>query len=75
MAKPRILRPAGHKEDTIVEWVKQDAKHAESIEEVLLKDYIVERGQIDGFWSHVDNNREQKVTRKQMRPARFGAQP
>ena len=37
---PYRSRVKGHKEDTIIDWVEQAAKHAEAIEEVLLKDFL-----------------------------------
>ena len=70
-----ISRVKGHKEDTIIDWVEQAAKHAETIEQVLLKDYNIERGQIDGLWSYVANKGRKKTTRRQMRVARSGDRP
>ena len=54
-------RAKGHKEDTIVDWVKAAGEHAEAVEAVLLKDYRLERGQIDGLWSYVGNKGEKKL--------------
>ncbi len=69
-----IARVKGHKEDTILSWIREAKEHAEAIEEVLLTDYKLERGQIDGLWSYVGNKGEKKVTRKQNAKANFGVQ-
>jgi len=33
-----LARVKGHKEDTIVAWIRDAAEHAEAIEEVLMSD-------------------------------------
>ena len=70
-----ISRVKGHKEDTIIDWLEQAATHAEAIEEALLKDYKIERGQIDGLWSYVKNRGAKKTTRRPMKRARSGDRP
>ena len=57
-----LVRTSGHKEDTISDWIREAGKHAEAIEEVLLKDYQLERGQIDGLWAYVGNKGEKKLS-------------
>ena len=46
-----VARVKGHKEDTIAEWLREAAQHAEVIETELLKEYRIERGQLDAMWS------------------------
>ena len=58
-----LARTKGHKEDTIIDWVREAGKHAEAIEEVLLADYQLTRGQIDGLWAYVGNKGEKKLSR------------
>ena len=58
-----LARTTGHKEDTIIDWVREAGKHAEAIEEVLLADYQLTRGQIDGLWAYVGNKGEKKLSR------------
>ena len=58
-----LVRTKGHKEDTIIDWIREAGKHAEAIEEVLLADYQVTRGQIDGLWAYVGNKGEKKLSR------------
>ena len=48
-----LVRTKGHKEDTIIAWIREAGQHAEKIEAVLLADYQVSRGQIDGLWAYV----------------------
>ena len=57
-----LARAKGHKEDTIIDWIREAGKHAEAIEEVLLADYQLTRGQIDGLWAYVGNKGEKKLS-------------
>ena len=57
-----LVRTSGHKEDTIGDWIREAGKHAEAIEEVLLSDYQLSRGQIDGLWAYVGNKGEKKLS-------------
>jgi len=59
-----LARVKGHKEETIINWIQAAAEHAEAIEEILLADYEVTRGQLDGLWSYVGNKGEKKTTPK-----------
>ena len=58
-----LARITGHKEDTIIDWIREAGKHAEAIEEVLLSEYRLTRGQIDGLWAYVGNKGEKKLSR------------
>lgn len=58
-----LVRTQGHKEDTIIDWIREAGKHAKAIEEVLLADYQLTRGQIDGLWAYVGNKGEKKLSR------------
>jgi hypothetical protein len=58
-----VARVKGHKEDTILAWLRDAAKHAEAIEEVLLAKYQLRRGQLDSLWSYVGNKGEKKLSR------------
>jgi transposase-like protein len=44
-----LTRVKGHKEDTILDWLRDAAKHAEVIEEELMAKYHIERGQLDSL--------------------------
>jgi transposase-like protein len=57
-----LARTTGHKEDTIIDWVREAGKHAAAIEEVLLAEYQLTRGQIDGLWAYVGNKGEKKLS-------------
>jgi len=57
-----LSRAKGFKEDTILAWLREAAQHAEQIEEVLMGDFKVKRGQLDALWSYVGNKGEKTVT-------------
>jgi transposase-like protein len=70
-----LVRVKGHKEDTILAWIRDAAEHAEAIEEVLLADYQLERCQLDGLWAYVGNKGEKRTTQKPTKAANFGDPP
>jgi transposase-like protein len=67
-----LTRVKGHKEDTILDWLRDAAKHAEAIEEELMAGYQLERGQLDGLWAYVGNKGEKKTIRKPTQAASSG---
>lgn len=58
-----VARVKGYKEETISAWLQEAGKHAEKVESLLLANYQVERGQIDGLWSYVGNKGAKKLSR------------
>lgn len=68
-----LARVKGHKEDTILDWLDDAAQHAEALEEVLMRDYHVSRGQLDALWSYVGNKGEKKTIQKPRIGASSGA--
>lgn len=60
-----ISRVKGHKEDTIISWIREAKEHADEIEEVLMSEHKIDRGQIDGLWSYVGNKGKKRVILKQ----------
>ena len=68
-------RVKGHKKDTIIDWIQDAGDHAEAIEEMLLADFQIERGQLDGLWAYVHNKGEKRTTPKPTKPANSGALP
>jgi len=70
-----LTRITGHKEDTILAWLRAAGKHAEEIETLLLSEYQISRGQIDGLWAFVENKGEKKAIQKQKKADSFGDQP
>jgi transposase-like protein len=58
-----LSRVKEHKEDTILSWLREAGEHTQAVEEVLMKDYRVERGQLDGLWAYVRNKGEKKIPR------------
>lgn len=59
-----LARVKGHKEDTILDWLRSAAKHAEEIEEILMANYQLEQGQLDALWSYVGNKGEKRAIPK-----------
>jgi transposase-like protein len=57
-----VARTTKHKEDTISDWIREAGGHAEELEEVLLAEYHLTRGQIDGLWAYVGNKGEKKLS-------------
>ncbi|MGB9578595.1 MAG: transposase [Halothiobacillaceae bacterium] len=68
-----VARVKGHKEDTILDWLRDAAEHAEAIEEELLRRYQIERGQLDSLWAYVGNRGEKRGTLRQTKVANSGA--
>lgn len=56
-----VSRVKGFKEDTILAWLRQAGEHVTAIEEALLANYRLSRGQLDGLWSYVGNKGEKKL--------------
>lgn len=59
-----LTRAKGFKEDTILVWLRQAAQQAEALDEVLMKDFKIKRGQLDALWAYVQNKGEKKGTPK-----------
>lgn len=56
-----LSRVKGFKEDTILAWLREAAQHADQIETVLMKDFKIQRGQLDALWAYVGNKGEKKL--------------
>lgn len=59
-----LTRAKGYKEDTILAWLREAADHAEQVEEVLMAEFRVQRGQLDALWSYVGNKGEKRAMPK-----------
>jgi transposase-like protein len=55
-----ITRVKGFKEDTILEWLREAAGHAEEIEAMMLGDYPISQAQIDGLWTYVGRKEKKR---------------
>ena len=62
-----LARAKGFKADTILEWLREAARHAEALEGVLLADYRLSRAQIDGLWAYVGHKGQKGATNKRAR--------
>jgi len=52
------------KEETVLDWLRAAADHAEEVEEVLLRDYRLTRAQIDALWTYVGHKGEKGAPRR-----------
>lgn len=68
-----LSRVKGHKEDTILSWLRQASEHVQEVEGVLMADYQVTRGQLDALWSYVGHKGEKKPMSKPPSTAPSGA--
>ena len=66
-----LSRVKGIKEDTILDWIRSAGAHAEALDAVLLAEYELKRGQLDGLWSYV-GNKGKKTTQRQKAAANSG---
>ena len=55
-----LSRVKGIKEDTILSWLREAARHTEAVNDVLLKDFKIKRGQLDGLWLFIQNKGQKK---------------
>ena len=58
-----LSRVKGFKEDTILAWLREAAAQAAQVEEVLLAEFRVKRGQLDALWAYVGHKGAKKVPR------------
>jgi transposase-like protein len=61
-----VTRVKGVKEDTILGWLREAAEHSGVLNDALLSDYHVQRGQLDGLWLFIQKKGQKKVFRKAM---------
>src|SRR5215211_4253167 len=64
-----LSRAKGFKEDTILRWLREAARHAEAVEDVLLADYELSKAQVDGLWTYVGNKGQKGATQKRAQTA------
>ena len=67
-----ISRVKGFKADTVLDWLREAAHHAEQVEAILLKDYHIGQSQIDGLWVYV-GHKGKKRSVSQKRTGNTGA--
>jgi len=70
-----LSRAKGFKEDTILRWLREAARHAEAVEEVLLADYELSKAQVDGMWTYVGNKGQKGATKRRRIAGSSGAAP
>ena len=70
-----IQRVKGIKEETVLAWLREAAKHVEQIEALLLANYQVTRAQLDAMWTYVGHKGEKGGTWKKTSKAPSGVAP
>lgn len=70
-----LSRAKGFKEDTILRWLRQAARHSEAVEDVLLGDYRLSKAQVDGLWTYVGNKGQKGATKRGRIAGSSGAPP
>jgi transposase-like protein len=68
-----IHRVKGIKEETVMAWLREAAKHVEQIEALLIANYHLTRAQLDAMWTYVGNKGKKGDTRKKTSEAPSGA--
>lgn len=56
-----LTRVKGIKEDTILRWLREAAEHTDAVNDALLQDFRVERGQLDGMWLFIQKKGGKKT--------------
>lgn len=59
-----ISRAKGFKEDTILRWLREAARHSQALEDMLLSDYRLSKAQVDGLWTYVGNKGKKGAIQK-----------
>ena len=57
-----VSRIKGHKEDTVSARIRDTAEHTENVEDILLSEFRISRGRIDGLRSYMKNKGGKKRT-------------
>lgn len=68
-----LARAKGHKEETIGSWIWAAGEHAEQVEEALIAEHKIKRGQLDGLWAYVGHKGEKKTIQKPKNGGNSGA--
>src|SRR5215216_7826695 len=68
-----LSRAKGFKEDTILGWLREAARHAEAVEEALMGDYEVSKAQVDGLWTYVGHKGQKGGASRASAPESSGA--
>jgi transposase-like protein len=55
-----LTRVKGIKEDTILDWLREAAEHSDIVNDALLKDFRIKRGQLDGLWLFIQKKGPKK---------------
>lgn len=62
-----ISRVKGVKADTILDWLREAADHAEQVEAILRDKYRIGQAQIDGLWTYVGHKGKKRSVRQKIK--------
>ena len=72
---PAIHRVKGIKEETVLDWLREAAKHVEQIEALLLANYQLTRAQLDALWTYVGHKGEKGGIQRKVTEGPSGGEP
>ncbi len=67
-----VARVKGVKEETVARWLEKAGRHAQEVEEHLLRDFYVSRLQLDELWTYVRNKGGKGGTARPPKPGSSG---
>jgi len=67
-----VARIKGVKEETVARWLEKAGRHAEKVEELLLRDFHISAVQLDELWTYVRNKGRKGGTRRRRRQGSSG---
>jgi transposase-like protein len=67
-----LSRAKGFKEDTILRWLREAARHSEAVEELLMADHELSKAQVDGLWTYVGHKGKKGGARRARMPESSG---
>jgi len=70
-----IRRVKGVKEETVLEWLREAARHVEEIEALLLANYPLRRAQLDALWTYVGHKGKKGGVQRRKTVVPSGAGP
>lgn len=70
-----VARVKGVKEETVALWLEKAGRHAEGVEEALLRGFRLSQVQLDELWTYVKNKGEKGAILRRKRQEGSGRRP
>lgn len=74
MSIAAVARVKGVKEETVSDWLKDGVSHIQEIEEELLREYHVDKAQMDSLWTYVGNKGKKGAMKNTQIKVAFGVE-